>query len=76
MARELRNISGSVLWVDTGRGGLQKVVADGIVTVSSDDERYWQTGEQGEPALWAEASGKSKKSSSTPTNSPKDEEKQ
>ena len=53
MARELRNITGQTLWVDD-RGGLSKVEADGIYTVQSGDERYFQTGETGEAPIWEE----------------------
>lgn len=53
MARELRNISGSTLWVDDATG-LSKVEADAIYHVADDDTRYFQTGETGETALWEE----------------------
>ena len=59
MARELRNITGQTLWVDD-RNGLAKVEADGIYTVAADDDRYFQTGETGEPALWEEVTKASK----------------
>jgi len=53
MARELRNITGQTLWVDD-RNGLTKVDPDGIYTVADGDDRYYQTGETGEVALWAD----------------------
>ena len=53
MARELRNITGQTLWVDD-RNGLSKVEPDGIYAVQAGDERYFQTGETGEVALWEE----------------------
>ena len=53
MARELRNITGQTLWVDD-RNGLTKVDPDGIYTVADGDDRYDQTGETGEVALWGE----------------------
>ena len=53
MARELRNITGQTLWVDD-RNGLTKVDPDGIYTVQPGDDRYYQTGETGEVAIWAD----------------------
>lgn len=54
MARELRNISGGKLAVQDTAGRWIAVPPDGIVSVGDDDQRYWQTGDQGEQPLFAE----------------------
>lgn len=49
--KKLRNISGEDLIIEI-RGRWQKVANGGLVTVPDDKNTYWQTGEQGEEALW------------------------
>lgn len=61
--REFRNISGQTLFVDLGGSRSVEVEPDAVVQTSDDDERYWQTGETGEPAIWEVVV---KKSSKTP----------
>lgn len=53
-ARELRNISGEARSLQGIDGVWCVVEPDAILVVPPTDERYYQTGETGEPAIWAE----------------------
>lgn len=53
MKRKLRNISGHDLTIQIN--GRFSTVANGAQVEVSDDV-YWQTGEEGEEALWEEVS--------------------
>lgn len=50
---QYRNITDETLFVDTGTGTLARVAPDEVFTLSESDERYVQTGESGERALFA-----------------------
>lgn len=63
MPKTFRNVAGETLWVDLGRGPLQRV-DDGDVLVVEDrdlDGRYMQTGETGEIPLWELVDTRTKK---------------
>lgn len=54
MARQLTNVSGETRTLQDSHGRWH-VVGDGeVYTVDDRDERYYQTGEHGEPVLWEE----------------------
>ena len=70
---QYRNITDETLFVVTERD-LVKVEPDSILTVSDDFAKqvYFQTGETGEPKLWAAVAAPSKKST-TAQPTPADE---
>lgn len=60
-----RNITKTTLWVDLGNGQFPKVEPGEIVDIP-DSDRYVQTGETGEDAMWeAVASASTAKKSAT-----------
>lgn len=54
MSRQLTNVSGETRTVQDATGRWHVVEPDAVLTVDDADQRYYQTGEQGEPAIWAE----------------------
>lgn len=54
MARQLKNVSGTTLALQDSHGRWQAVEPDQIFTVDDRDQRYYQTGEQGEDPLFEE----------------------
>lgn len=69
MPRQLTNVSGETRAIQDHTGRWQVIPPDGVLTVDDADDRYYQTGECGEPAIWAEVAPK------TPTKkTPKAEE--
>jgi hypothetical protein len=62
----LINVSGEPRSLQDHTGRWHVVPADGVFTVDDADDRYYQTGECGEPAIWAEAPTPTKTSKSKP----------
>lgn len=60
MARQLTNVSGEVRTLQDSTGRWHVIEPEAIYSVDDKDERYYQTGECGEDAIWAEASSGSK----------------
>ena len=54
MSRQLTNVSGETRTLQDSAGRWHVVEPDAVVSVDDADQRYYQTGEQGEPAIWAE----------------------
>lgn len=55
MARTLRNISGETRTLQDASGRWHVIEDQGVLVVDDADGRYYQTGEQGEPAIWEDA---------------------
>lgn len=58
MARQLTNVSGETRTLQDMTGRWHVIPADGVYTVPDGDDRYYQTGECGEPAIWADVTPK------------------
>lgn len=61
MARQLTNISGQTRTVQDSSGRWHVLEPDAVYTVDDADQRYWQTGEQGEEPLFADVTRKTTK---------------
>lgn len=58
MARQLTNVSGETRALQDSAGRWHVVDPGAVYTVDDADDRYFQTGEQGETPIWAEIAPK------------------